>query len=82
MVKEVKYQNKKKECEHDALLLLVFTLNVLLQKISILPHHPLATWKVYQFTGLNLSLKFLSVFFHLQDPPLHDLLNDRSWCGD
>lgn len=63
MVKEVKYQNKKKECEHDALLLLVFTLNVLLQKISILPHHPLATWKVYQFTGLNLSLKFLSVFF-------------------
>ena len=37
-----------------------FTLNVLLQKISTLPHHPLATWKVYQFTHLNLSLKVLA----------------------
>ena len=44
---EVPKQKKKKECEHDALLLFVFTLNVLLQKISILPYHPLTTWKVY-----------------------------------
>lgn len=86
MVREVfevpKQSKKKKECEHDALLLLVFSLNVLLQKISILLHHPLATWKVCQFTGLNISLKVLTVFFHLQDPPPPDLFNDRSWCGD
>lgn len=84
MVREVSEvpKQKKKECEHDALLLLVFTLNVLLQKISILPHHPLTTWKVYQFTSLNLSLKVLTVFFRLQDPPPSDLFNDRFWCAD
>lgn len=81
-VSEVPKQKKKKECEHDALLLLVFTLNVLLQKISILPYHPLTTWKVYQFTSLNLSLKVLTVFFPLQDPPPRDLLNDRFWFVD
>ena len=62
--------------------LLVFTLNVLLQKISILPHHPLTTWKVYQFTSLNLSLNVLTVFFRLQDLPPRDLFNDRFWCAD
>ena len=84
MVREVSEvpKQKKKECEHDALLLLVFTLNVLLQKISILPHHLLTTWKVYQFTSLNLSLKVLTVFFRLQDPPPCDLFNDCFWCGD
>jgi len=61
-------KKKKKECDHDALTLLIFTLNVLLQKISILPHHPLATWKVYQFTGLNISLKVLTVFFSPSRP--------------
>ena len=42
----------------------------------------LAAWKVYQFTGLNISLKVLTVFFRLQDPPPCDLFNDCFWCGD
>lgn len=84
MVREVSEvpKQKKKGMWAWCTIIVGFPLNVLLQKISILPRHPLTTWKVYQFTSLNLSLKVLTVFFRLQDPPPSDLFNDRFWCAD